>query len=219
VRGMIAYLLMFLLCIYAVFSFFIVRFAVKKAVKLGHNPKVSIIIAIIVVAFPFIYMTIEYFITKVVFNNYCTKEAGVWIYKTVDQWKAENPGVAKTLKPYTDKNRPDFLHSGDGVYNTSSTEFLNPRFAWVTKKNGPLTANIFRRTNEIVDTKTGKVMARMIDFSSGYGNPFLSTPYGLVSYKVWLAKDNCKCYAKSESNFFRYLKHAKNIGEYQYVEK
>lgn len=212
---MIAYLLMFLLCIYATLSFLFVRFVVKKADKFEVNRKVSIIIAILVVTFPFTYMTIEYYVTKAAFNSYCTKEAGVWIYKTVDQWKAENPGVAETLKPYTDKNRPDFIHSGDGLYNTSETEFLNPRFANVYKKNGPLTPNVFRRMYELVDVKNGEVMARWIDFSSGYGNPFQGTPYGLSSYKVWLLDPQCSSYDRNSDTFFDYLKAITNIGGIQ----
>ena len=28
---------------------------------------------------------------------YCATESGFWVYKTLDQWKKENPGVAETL--------------------------------------------------------------------------------------------------------------------------
>lgn len=35
--------------------------------------------------------------TLIVHKYYCEKEAGFWVYKTLDQWKAENPGVAETL--------------------------------------------------------------------------------------------------------------------------
>ena len=35
--------------------------------------------------------------TDLAHRYYCKKEAGLWIYKTLDQWKAENPGVFETL--------------------------------------------------------------------------------------------------------------------------
>ena len=35
--------------------------------------------------------------TELAHRYYCKKEAGLWIYKTLDQWKAENPGVFETL--------------------------------------------------------------------------------------------------------------------------
>ena len=35
--------------------------------------------------------------TVAVHHYYCAKESGFWVYKTLDQWKVENPGVAETL--------------------------------------------------------------------------------------------------------------------------
>ena len=87
------------------------------------------------------------------------------------------------------------------------------------KETGPTSTNIFKHTDEVIDVKTGEVMARWIDFSSGYGNPFLSAPYGLASYKVWLVKDKCNCSDKNENIFFNYMKKNINIGGNQYVKQ
>ena len=35
--------------------------------------------------------------TVVAHKYYCSSEAGFWVYKTLDQWKAENPGVLEGL--------------------------------------------------------------------------------------------------------------------------
>ena len=35
--------------------------------------------------------------TIAVHQYYCAKDAGFWVYKTLDQWKVENPGVMETL--------------------------------------------------------------------------------------------------------------------------
>jgi len=171
------------------------------------------VLATLVVSLPVTTMFWEYVQTKRTFEKYCREEAKVTIFKTVEQWKKENPGVAETLQPYTYENKPSSQPSGDGLYNTSSTDFLNPRFARISKKNGPLPSNIFRRTTEMIDTKTGEVMARMVNFNSGYGNPFLGTPYGWKSYKVWLSTTQCPSHDKNIDIFYDYAKSIKNIGD------
>lgn len=35
--------------------------------------------------------------TVVTHQFYCAKDSGFWVYKTPEQWKAENPGVMETL--------------------------------------------------------------------------------------------------------------------------
>jgi hypothetical protein len=173
---------------YVLISVLIVYRVVRTA---SQKKLVAGILAAIVVTLPVTTMFWEYIQTKRTFERYCREEAKVTIFKTVEQWKNENPGVAETLKPYTYGNKPPYQSSGDGLYNTSSTDFLNPRFGWRSSNKIIRSTNVFHRSDEIVDTKTGEVMARMVDFNSGYGNPFLGTPYGLKSYKVWLAKDRC----------------------------
>jgi len=210
---MIACLLLFLLGIYALFSIFIVTFAVKQTTKSVFKRAIVLIVIIIIVTSPISYLTIEYFRTKAAFNSYCNKDAGVWIYKTVDQWKKENPGVAETLMPYTYKDRPknkaEVQIKRDERIGIN--QYLNPRFIWISKQAGPTKTNVFKHTDEIIDIKTGEVMARWINFSSGYGNPFLSAPYGLASYKVWLAEDKGLNYDKNFRLFFDYLASIKNI--------
>ena len=211
---MIALLILGLFCVYLILSICLVRLTAKYAAKSGLNRTFPLIIAIIVVTLPVSYMTIEYIITKAAFNRYCTKEAGVWIYKTVDQWKKENPGVAETLKPYTNKDRPkkkpEVKIKPDEKIGIN--RFLNQRFIWVRREKGPTSSNIFEHTGEIIDAKTGEVMARWIDFSSGYGNPFQGATYGLSSYKVWLVNDNCSCRDQNYTSFSTYRNSIENIG-------
>lgn len=113
--------------------------------------------------------------TVVAHKYYCEKEAGFWIYKTVDQWKDENPGVMETLVANNDGR------SAKGAY------ILNQRFNRAVEKSGPLWLNRWRWEQEIVDIKTEEVLARYVDFSTGSG--FISGPPRLL--KFWLQNDHC----------------------------
>jgi len=54
---------------------------------------------------------------------YCAKDSGFWVYKTFDQWKAENPGVIGTL---TTQQVPPHLFEGN-ENDLISTTFWNSR--------------------------------------------------------------------------------------------
>ena len=113
--------------------------------------------------------------TVVAHKYYCSTEAGFWVYKTVDQWKAENPGVMETLVPYTDGR------SSHGAY------ILNQRFKWVVKKGGPYFFHRWKWEQEVIDSKTNDVLARYVDYSTGSG--FIGGPPRLL--KFWLQNDHC----------------------------
>jgi hypothetical protein len=121
--------------------------------------------------------------TVFVHKYYCEKEAGFWIYKTLDQWKAENPGVAETLVA----NKGARSNRNGDMQNYIDTHFLNQRFNWVVKKSGPLQLNRWRWEKVVVDIKTNEVLARYVDFSTGSG--FIGGPPRL--FKFWLQNDHC----------------------------
>ena len=120
--------------------------------------------------------------TVVAHRYYCEKEAGFWVYKTLDQWKAENPGVLETL--VANKGAPS-TRKGD-AQNFTDTYFLNQRFNWVVKKDGPFLLNRWRREQRVEDSKTGEVLARYVDFSTGNGNISGEPPI-----KFWLQNGHC----------------------------
>lgn len=120
--------------------------------------------------------------TLLVHKYYCSAEAGFWIYKTVDQWKAENPGVMETL--VANKGAPSARQGS--IQNYTDTYFLNQRFNWVVKKTGPLLFNRWRWEDEILDIKTNEVLARYVDFSTGNGNIG-----GELPIRFWLQIGHC----------------------------
>lgn len=113
-------------------------------------------------------------------DYYCESEAGFWIYTSPEQWVQKNPGVAETLVETED------VQSENGAY------ILNQRFRWSVKKTGPHPVALFRHEQTVFDVVTGEVMARYVDFSRGYGNPFTYNPYGWSGLKFWLGKNHCK---------------------------
>lgn len=121
------------------------------------------------VGFLVVFMAIfwDWIPTVVAHKYYCSTEAGFWVYKTVDQWKAENPGVMETL--VANRGAPS-ARQGD-MDNYTDTYFLNPRFNWVVKHNGQLLFNRWRHEQDVVDTKTNEVLARYVDFSTSQKRP------------------------------------------------
>jgi len=96
--------------------------------------------------------------TVALHQYYCATEAGFWVYKTVDQWKAENPAVMETLV-YEKKMR-----QLDTPYGEATV--LNQRFLRIFRYEGPLPVNRWRIEREIRDSENGDVIAREIDFST-----------------------------------------------------
>lgn len=121
--------------------------------------------------------------TVAMHKYYCSTEAGFWVYKTVDQWKAENPGVMETLVVY---KGPQTDRDGDNN-NYTHTYHLNQRFNWVVKHNGKHFPNRWRHGQEIVDTDTREVLARYIDFSTSQDR----RQAGWSGWKFWLDNRNC----------------------------
>jgi hypothetical protein len=115
-----------------------------------------------------------------IFWYQCANHAGFTQYQTLEDWKRENPGVAKTLTPYTDirSTRVGFADRYQ----------LNQRFAWEVERT-QLPLRLERREERIVDTPTGKVLAQYVDFGTrrkkiNWWNP--------RDYKFWLKYGSCE---------------------------
>lgn len=130
--------------------------------------------------------------TVVAHKYYCEKEAGFWVYKTVEQWKAENPGVMEVL--VANKGAPS-TRNGDMV-NFADTHFLNQRINWVVKHNGQYLINRWRHQQDVVDTKTGEVLAAYIDFSTAQQQ----RQAGWSGWKFWLENGHCENGAKNQDD-------------------
>lgn len=121
--------------------------------------------------------------TVAVHQYYCATESGFWVYKTLDQWKAENPGVMEAL--VANKGYPS-SHEGD-MANYTTTNFLNSRFNLTVKHQGPLFLHRWLREDTLIDTKTNETLARYVDFSTSHER----RQAGWSGWKFWLDRRDC----------------------------
>jgi len=135
--------------------------------------------------------------TVVVHRYYCHKEAGFWVYKTLEQWKAENPGVLETLVSH---KRPPSIRQGN-MKNYTDTYYLNTRFNWIRNKSGPILLNRWRWEDVLIDTKNNEILARNVGFSTGYGKIGGEPEFP----KFWLHSDYCPQGGISDSRFGHFV--------------
>jgi len=101
--------------------------------------------------------------TVAVHQFYCAKDSGFWVYKTLDQWNSENPGVMETL--VTNKGTPS-THKGDEE-NYSLIEVVNQRFNRITISSRLVSfLPVHRYEQRFVDVKNEDLLARQIGFGS-----------------------------------------------------
>lgn len=122
--------------------------------------------------------------TVMTHSAYCKKDAGVFVYKTVEQWKQANPGVAETLtyKELSDE-RP--IQGG-------TRYFTNQRIAWDVK-NAKKEWGIDQREESVVDLKTGQVLVLYRDYSTGVNGSMVGgSGGGFRDWKIWMSYHSCE---------------------------
>lgn len=121
--------------------------------------------------------------TYATYGYYCLTRAGFEQYQTLDQWKAENPGVAQTLRPVR--------NAEEEVRGNLTRVPLNQRFAWDTvTRLHPF--HVRERDERIVDTRTGQILARYVNFDTDIlGVERGNGARGLYDYKFWLQINSC----------------------------
>jgi len=151
------------------------RWGIEKKGWTGRKRWLGAAIGFLIVYLPVFW---DWIPTVAVHQFYCAKDSGFWVYKTLDQWKAENPGVMEGLHQMLQpRQKTDY---GD-------IDILDERFVLETHRTSPvpmLTTNIADR--RLVDRKTGEILAKAIDVGSGVGN--MVTGGGL---KFWLNQKPC----------------------------
>jgi hypothetical protein len=127
------------------------------------------------------------------YHSYCNTEAGVTQYKTLAQWRAENPGAYENLRIFTDEDREErkaleeklyIERDGDKVMVLTMT---TPRFGTYSYRT-KLPWMITKQTTEFIDQENGEVLAKKVQFKAGPGNVL---EMGGNSYKIWLNQPYC----------------------------
>jgi len=168
------------MALYLVISVAVVLWAVRHAKKSGKTPwHWGVGAALVIYLIPFW----DWIPTVIAHKYYCSTEAGFWVYKTVDQWKAENPGVMETL---ITQQVPSHKFEGD-ENDLISTTFWNSRIKSIHKYQGPITPHQWRREDELIDIKTNDVLVRYVDFSTSQER----RQAGWSGWKFWLDNENC----------------------------
>jgi hypothetical protein len=196
--------------LYLLLSIVVVRLAIRYARNSGRSAKRwGWSVALVMYLIPFW----DWIPTVAMHQYYCAKDSGFWVYKTVDQWKAENPGVMEGLvdnspSPYGSPNWPTEVWRGKEVTS------INQRFGMLYKNHlsspeeGKLFLNGWRWETELVDKKTGEVLARRVDFSTGNGQIG-----GEPELRLWLHSDSCIGGRDNAIKFGEFLKQFRGAKE------
>lgn len=121
--------------------------------------------------------------TVAMHKYYCATESGFWVYKTLDQWKAENPGVMEGLSV---QRVPPHQFEGSENHITSTTCW-NSRIKSIHRFDGPIFLHSWRRDDVLIDTKTNEVLARYVDYSTSHER----RQAGWSGWKFWLQNEGC----------------------------
>ena len=129
---------------------------------------------------------------------YCAKDAGFWVYKTLEQWKSENPGVIGNLATHRVWQH-DYSGGKDVVH-------INQRFNLIYEKEGELFLRRWKWQRELLDTKTNMVLARYVDFSTGNGSIG-----GEAEFRFWLHSDYCIAGRDNAIRFSKFIDQFKGL--------
>lgn len=158
--------------LYLLISIGVVAWAISHAKKNGKSVKRwGWGAALVMYLIPFW----DWLPTVAVHQYYCAKDSGFWVYKTLDQWKAENPERILTLE-----RRSTSTQKEEEGYK--EIHQLNQRFNWVINHHGVSSVlQISKREEVLVDTKNNEALARFVDFSRGKQRSTGTTKFWLVS--------------------------------------
>ena len=142
--------------------------------------------------------------TWIAFEYYANKEAGIKVFKTLEQWNVENPGVAETLQPFGfSEKRAESTNLGDNKFRRP----LNDRFAYQPKYLDKLFLSAYANRFVLVDVKKNEVLMSYVEVGSGNAGGIASGGPG--RWAVWLIREPDKSKGEIWSAF---RKSARNIG-------
>ncbi|ACM21666.1 hypothetical protein Geob_3323 [Geotalea daltonii FRC-32] len=160
--------------IYLAFSIWVIKTTIAWAKRTGRGVRRWGLIASLVM---YLLVFWDHLPTLLLYKYYCATKAGLWVYKTPEQWMKENPGVAETLT--WKENSPQVTNgTGDLILQ------VNERFVWreAVSKSHILPVRI--STETIVDTKKDEVMVKRVSIGAGYRG-------SLEMLKFWTSMGPC----------------------------
>jgi len=179
----------------------VVFFSYRLTFEMSNSKTVASIVASMICLLMYFIPFADLIPTLTAHKHHCETQAGFTVYKTPEQWAAENPGVLETLTPYK-KFVPLDLPIGSGTQK-------NDRFGLVFKESDIDTLPLNEHRSILIDIKTQEVLAENVDFSRGYGAIGLGRKGW---WKFWLAEDSCYIgskrvqYFEKRRNFYQGFK-------------
>lgn len=177
---MIGLMVILAMVIYLAISVGVVKWTIRWARKTGRSVRRWGIVAGFAM---YLLVFWDHIPTLMLHKYYCATKAGFWVYKTPEQWKAENPGVAETL---TWRERSPSFHNPDGTWGFK----VNERFVWENRLQNLQVLPIKLHIESVLDVGTGETMVKRISVGSGYG----SFPIGGEDWRVlkfWVRLEPC----------------------------
>jgi hypothetical protein len=170
-------------------TYFAYRFFKNRSRKLAIYSGTTVFLAIFLPVF-------WDWIPTIIAHDYYCKQAGFTEFKSVEQWKKENPGVWETLRTYdanewaeARKDREYVDYQGQRYGDRSP---LNQRISTydLNIRHEPLL--VFTTTYLVYDEQKQEVLAmRKLSFSGPGNSLALGSRYGWSGFKLWLNKDTC----------------------------
>lgn len=137
--------------------------------------------------------------TVVAHNYYCEKEAGFVVYKTLEQWKVENPGVLEGQPIPSSAGSPTKYGRFDDGYRETFTYLLNERFNWIiSQQDISKMLSVIRTEQEVKDVHKNEVLARYVDFATGNSVKNPVGPPGPL--KFWMNSQHCADGTRNQDN-------------------
>ncbi|EMR12576.1 hypothetical protein MPL1_09497 [Methylophaga lonarensis MPL] len=139
-------------------------------------------------------------------RSLCMQHGGITIHKTIDQWQAENPGIAETL--IADSEAKDFRE--DGVRKRN----LNQRFVFEFQFTRHF-MGIRGESWRVRDRETGDLIVSYANYEHGLMNNFAGESTGDRNYKFWLMFGTGSCGMErtaQKNQFFEYRTQLMNLG-------
>jgi hypothetical protein len=176
----------------------IVIFSYNKTLKATQSKKQAFAIS----AFFFLVMYMipfwDLIPTLIAHKYYCNTEAGFWIYKTPQEWIAENPGDIENLKMSL---KP---HNLTIKMNNTVRTGVTQRFYHDVKRE-KIFLTLGRTEKKFIDAETGELIAKTVNFILGSGKASVVSGGSIESWRRAFSffpfgKGQCGIYEKNSRN-------------------
>jgi hypothetical protein len=202
---MIGLIVLAVVATYVVLWIVVVTVTYKVVRRRGTTRKTAWYAAGIAFVIMFLIPFWDWLPTVAAHRYYCWKDSGFTVYKTLDQWKQENPGVAETLRW---KDPSDYTAD---PRNGTRTIFLNQRFIREKRQGDLPLLPVTVYEDRLIDRTTNAVLARVVYVGTGCGGLMTSGEWW-CNWKGWLDQGPCDITGKAKGEFMEMETAARKLG-------